>query len=158
MVQKQDDSGEWVDVTAKEEMEAVIIQENQRKYLLMAGTPLVSPPLVDDFGYMGVTEAARAILEGTYQIPPGVNEYTTDLLHQLCRDPRVLQRPPILTSITNDQYVEAWRRQKEDTSSGPSGMHFGIFKAGTYRPYMAEFDASMLSFPLETGHSPSCWC
>jgi hypothetical protein len=37
-------------------------------------------------------------------------------------------------------------------------MHFGIFKAGTYRPYMVEFDASMLSFPLEMGHSPSRWC
>jgi hypothetical protein len=106
MVQKQDNSGEWVDVTAKEEMEAVIIQEDQQKYLLMEGTPLVSPPLVDDFGYMGVTEAAKAILEGTYQIPPGINEYTMDLLHQLCQDPRVLQRPPILTLITTDQYVD----------------------------------------------------
>jgi hypothetical protein len=108
MVQKQNESGEWVDVTAKEEMETVIIQENQWKYLLTEGTLLVSPPLVDDFGYMGVTETARAVLEGTYQIQPGIDEYTTDLLHQLCQDPRVLQRPPILTSITIDQYVEAW--------------------------------------------------
>jgi hypothetical protein len=108
MVQKQDNSGEWVDVTAKEEMETVIIQENQWKYLLMEGTPLVSPPLVDNFSYMGVMEAARAVLEGTYQIPPGIDEYTTDLLHQLCWDPRVLQRPLILTLITTNQYVEAW--------------------------------------------------
>jgi hypothetical protein len=40
-------------------------------------------PLVEEFGYLGIGENARAVLEGTYSPPSGTNKYAAMLLKQL---------------------------------------------------------------------------
>ena len=61
------------------------------------------------------------------------------------------------SSVTLQSHQEGWARAKEKTSSGPSGITFAHFKAGTKAPLIAEFEALMMSIPYETGISPRMW-
>ena len=60
-------------------------------------------------------------------------------------------------SVSLESHVEGWHKAKEQTSSGPSGITFAHFKAGTRDPVVAEFEALMTSIPYETGISPDRW-
>ena len=57
--------------------------------------------------------------------------------------------------ITN--HINGWKRAKERTSSGRSGVHFGHFMAGAKHTGIATFDATMAQIPYQTGYSPKIW-
>jgi hypothetical protein len=43
--------------------------------------------------------------------------------------------------ISTHEHVSNWKRAKEYTSSGISGVHFGMFKSQATDPDLASFDA-----------------
>jgi hypothetical protein len=51
-------------------VEHVIMDTNSKQFCLMETTPLMQEPLVGLLCYLGNTEAARQILEGTFICPP----------------------------------------------------------------------------------------
>jgi len=60
--------------------------------------------------------------------------------------------------ISQKQWKSCWENQKEDTSSGPSGLHFGHFKANSRDEDLCFIDSSLASIPYATGYSPTRWC
>ena len=58
--------------------------------------------LLEDIGYLGNTEAAQAILDGTYISPPGTNPYAIEFIKQLKYDPKAHDNAPIATMPTDD--------------------------------------------------------
>jgi hypothetical protein len=95
-------------------------------------------------------------LNGTYIPPAASPEFVKMLLPQLQRAPGVenqAQRP----FYTQEQYCEGWKKQKERTSAGPSGLHFGHFKAAALHEVLADFDYKMMSLPYRIGFSPARW-
>jgi hypothetical protein len=48
----------------------------------------------------------------------------------------------IPTRITNEEHALSWKRAKEYTSAGISGLHFGMFKAQAEDVAVVQFDAS----------------
>ena len=50
------------------------------RFTLTHDTPPLQEPLRSDLGLLGTTEAAKQILEGTYECPEGVDEFTRDFL------------------------------------------------------------------------------
>ena len=59
--------------------------------------------------------------------------------------------------IPMDDYTSFWRRAKEQTASGPSDLHLGTQKSGSYSSVVSKLDVIMTSLPLSTGYSPKRW-
>jgi hypothetical protein len=52
-------------------------------------------------------------------------------------------------------YCWAWKRSKENTSTGRSGIYFGHFQAGCTDPLIREIDRWFTEMSMSTGYSQS---
>ena len=149
--------GTWAEMTSPHDIVDACMQENARRFRQANNTPFMTPPLSDTIGHLGIGVEADKILRGEFVPPPGTDLYAAKLIRHLRMDARVAQAPPMSTIITTDDHCEGWHHVQERTSSGPTGVHFGHFKAGTTRPLVADFDATMANIPFATGYSPTRW-
>ena len=95
--------------------------------------------------------------DGTWSPPEGI-DIDARLLLQEMKMPDVLRvATPMVSSISVDDHIQGWEKQKEQISSAPEGLHFGHYKAGTLDEDIAEFDAIMRSLPYEHGFAPDGW-
>ena len=154
-----DDNGIWKEVTSKVDMEQALLDENKRRFTQARSTPFLQPPLLQMVGPLGTGPAAEQILNGTFSIPEGVDEWAAKLIPFLARPQSVVAghfRKPD-TTVDLQSHVDGWRKAKERTSSGPSGITFAHFKAGLGDPRISAFETIMASIPYETGISPERW-
>jgi hypothetical protein len=59
--------------------------------------------------------------------------------------------------FTVEQHIRGWRKAREFTATGPSGLTFSHFIAATHDPLLTSFDATMANIPYATGYSPKRW-
>ena len=62
-----------------------------------------------------------------------------------------------MNSNVSRRQIQGWTRARENTSSGPSGLHFGPFIANCSDRGLATLDAAMASIPATTGYTPERW-
>ena len=148
--------GLWEETTNKKLIEQGCADENTNKYRQTQNTPMMQGQLVRDVGYLGNTEAAQAILDGTYMPPPGTNRYTTEFINELKYDPNAHNNPPLETLPTED-YIQGWKKKKEFTTSGKSGWTFSHSKTCALNKATANFEATMAHIPYVTGYTPLDW-
>ena len=146
----------WEETTNKQRIEKGCAVENENKYRQTETTPCMNGQLVQDMGYLGNTNSAQQILEGTYDTPPGTNQYTTEFLQQLKYDINAHNDPPIATLPTKD-YITGWKKKKEFTSAGKTGWTFSHSKTCALNQQTADFEAAMAHIPYITGYTPSEW-
>ncbi len=149
--------GAWMEVSDKEGMEKACLDENQRRFRQANDTPFMVEPLRSAIGDLGIGAAADAVLAGNFCPPALTDPYACRLIPYLAMDPVVLNSPPVSTIIETTTHVNGWLRVKERTSSGPSGIHFGHFIAGTSHPLVSDFEATMTNIPYATGYAPLRW-
>jgi exonuclease III len=105
------------------------LQTRNRQHFGQAkDTPFTTQPLSDDLGFTGDTESASAILQGTYDIPDALAPTVQLLIAHLKRGAEFTlssQRP----YIQDDEYVDKLKSWSETTSTSPSGLHLGHYKA-----------------------------
>jgi hypothetical protein len=157
MVLAPDEDGNWTERTGKLEIETALLQENERRFNQASDTPFLVPPLYGLIGPLGVGLHADAVLDGTFVAPPGTDTYAVKLIYQLQREPAVAQAPPMSLDLPLDEYVRGWKRARERTSSGPSGLHFGHYISSTTDMELAEFHRTMAHIPYISGYSPVRW-
>jgi hypothetical protein len=58
---------------------------------------------------------------------------------------------------SREEHVASWKRINERTSASPFGPTFSQLKVESLDPEIAEFNASMASFPVCTGYSPEAY-
>jgi hypothetical protein len=137
-----------LEMTSKADMEEACLAENKRRFNQAADTPCMQSPLYDLLGPLGITEAADRILDGTFETPPGVDKHTAGILRRMNIPDIERQFPPLRLDITTPEHVEAWRKSRERTASGPTGVHCGHLPGGIYDPVIADFEATMDKLPL----------
>jgi hypothetical protein len=115
----------------------------------------MQPPLYDLLGPLAMTKAEDEILAGTFIPPEGTDPFVVKLLPHLKRVPGAQDKKP--PTFTKEIHCEGWKKQKERTSSGPSGWHFGHSKAGALNAVIANFEYKMAAIPYRTGFSPLGW-
>jgi len=103
----------------------------------------------------GSTAAARSILDGTFNCPPEVDDYTRKFISSLRRPPNL--PPPQTLSISAANFQSYWRRAWECTSSSYSGLHFGHYKAAASCPTWSELHAIFTQLCFANGFSPQRW-
>ena len=151
------ESGEWIELTARTDMEAAIMEENESKYHQTQDTPFMQAPLLQDFGYLGLGPHADAVIQGTYHPHPDVDPYTKKFIAHLTAEPVIRSSSPVPVFYTTNEWQAGWRKSKERTSAGSDYLHFGHFKAGCTNDIIANFEATMANIPLLSGYSPSRW-
>jgi hypothetical protein len=84
-----DEHGTFVEMTSKPDMELSIMTENETKDCQASFTPFIQEPLLHDFGYLGIGEHVNSVMQGSYTIPPNVDQYTAKFISQLQMDPAI---------------------------------------------------------------------
>ncbi len=56
----------------------------------------------------------------------------------------------ISAELSTAAHIQSWKKVREATSSGPSGIHFGHFIAGSTHANIAVFEACMSGIPWLT--------
>jgi hypothetical protein len=152
-----DETGTLMEMTSKQDMEHAIMTENESKYWQTSTTPFMQPPLLTDFGYLGIGQHAQDVLRGAYTVPPSVDMYTAKFIQHLHMEPAIESAQPISIFFTTEEWKAGWKKAKERTAVGSDFMHFGHFKAGCTNDVIANFEATMANIPLLSGYSPLRW-
>ena len=143
------------EVTDKIGIENACHIENNSKYSQTNNTPMMRGQLAAEIGFIGTSPACRDILAGTYNPPPGTDQYTTEYLKYLKKDPNLHSTPS--SYITTKEFQESWRKMKERTSSGNSGIHFGHMKSSARSTFLSDFESTLAHIPYSSGISPESW-
>jgi hypothetical protein len=150
------DNMETVEITTKTGIERACMDENRNKFQQTQNTPCMMEPLRSALGGIGTTDACRDILRGEYVPPQGTPSFTREFLVQL-QKPTAFSSPPPTASITKATFQSGWKKMKESTSSGISGLHFGHMKACAMRDFTSNFESSLSHIPYNTGYAPLAW-
>lgn len=143
-------NGEEIRLTSRHEIEEAIIKANDNKYRQTNETPLMSE-LLPDFGFLGSTQRCKDVLSGDYVPCNPTDEYTRAFIKELAKPPGI---PSIPTTYTKEDYITGWKKMKEHTTSGLSGVHFGHHKACATHPILSHFESIMCSIPYASGYAP----
>jgi hypothetical protein len=149
------DNGGIDEIITKEGIEKACMLENDLKFQQTSNTPMMKGALAQDLGYDGLTASGTAILKGTYLYPPDTGKCTQEFLQhlQLVRT----DQPNPTARITPTMFQEGWKKMKEQTSAGISGLHFGHFKSCALNDFLTEYESCLSHIPFASGFSPSPW-
>jgi hypothetical protein len=99
-------------------------------------TPFTTSPLGDELGFTGHLDTAQEILQGTYdssKLPSPVRLLISHLQHRDC--PQLSSQRPF---IEDDEYTAKLKCWSKTTSTSPSGLHLGHYKALVVRHMYSE--------------------
>jgi hypothetical protein len=155
-VEVETQDGAIREVTTKVGIERECMLENKKKFRQTQSTPCMTEPLRSELGKFGNTVAGQQILDGSYTPPANTNQYTREFFKQLQKPPQIFA-PPLQATMTTKEFQSGWKRMKEKTSAGISGIHFGHMKTCAQDDFLSNFEASLAQVPYVTGQSPSSW-
>ena len=78
-------------------------------------SPFYTGRLFDDLGFMGDTECAAQVLEGTHEYPEGTDDVTKMLLEECSKMHLSMSREEVSTFVTAEDHQYYWKRVKERT-------------------------------------------
>jgi hypothetical protein len=113
-----------------------------KRFHLAYSAPCYRGKLFDDFGFMGDTECAQQILEGTYDFPPDTNIWTKKILQEAHYTFSRMSGAEISTIITTKDFQDFWRWVDERISSSFSRVTFSHYKAAATNPMLSAMHAT----------------
>ena len=148
----------WRDVDSQNEIESCLIERNRRHLEQVAREqgPSTRPPLTTIRQNYGVNPLTESILEGThttYELTPETQAF----FEALKSNPLTDSLPPVLGTITSQDFQEMFRRSKEKTSSDPRTLNYSIWKCIASSDIISSFAAILLSLPFMYGFVNSHW-
>ena len=75
--------GEVCEYRSKEYIERVVQEEREARFTLAHDAPIMKHSLVGKLRYLEDEDVARAIVDGTYEIPPELDEATKFILQEI---------------------------------------------------------------------------
>jgi len=149
--------GEIQESTNQEETEEFVFEENEMRFQLAAEAPISSTKLIEQLGYLGDSDIAKQLVEGSYEIPDEVDDATALILEEIGRVGVQLTNGDINITITAEEFQYFWRRIKEGTASSYSGIHYGHYKAASHSSRLSAFLAKKITLISRTGCPPERW-
>jgi hypothetical protein len=95
-----------------------------KRFHLAYSAPCYYGKLFDDLGFMGDTECAQQILEGTYDFPSDINIWMKKILQEAHYTFSHMLGAEIAIIVTTEDFQDFWRWVNERTSSSFSGITF----------------------------------
>jgi hypothetical protein len=146
------DDGSWMELSERTDIERALHSELASRFNQAATTPFCQEPLRSEVGPCATTTSARDILSGTYT-PDNIDYWAAQLIPFLKQE--IPTTGPTYYSI--QQHIAGWKRVKERTSAGPSGITIPHMKAHGRSFLLSNIDTIMSNLPYVHGFSPSRW-
>jgi exonuclease III len=118
---------DWQIVDIPTEIVRHLQQRNRNHFGQAHGTPFTIPPLSDHLGFSGDGEAALEMLNGTYDA--GTLDESVQLLISHLKYINGIAADTCRPTITDAEFCGKLRVWRESTSTSPSGLHLGHYKA-----------------------------
>jgi hypothetical protein len=96
------------------------------------------------------------MLDGTYEPPDEVDEYTKKLICQFGQNHKAQEHDPKY-KVTAEEWKGFFKGATERTSCGLDILYFCTCKAGAHNYIKAELDALLTDIPMKMGYSPNRW-
>ena len=110
-----------------EEIVANLQKRNRKHFGQAHGSPFTVSPLSDDLGFHGIGPNAQLIMNGQYDTSP-FDENVRLLLQHLQLSQEMMEIESVST-ITEKEFRGKLATWRESTSTSPSGLHLGHWKA-----------------------------
>ena len=143
-----------LEVTDPHRVEEALREMNKSKYSSTNETPMMGEPYLSEVGYLAEKSGAEQILEGTFGFPLDTPNTERELISRLCHPGGIL---PISTTVTQQEYKDAWRSVKKRKSSSMSGRHFGVYEAVTNDDRLLPVFTNLFNLPFITGTLYNRW-
>ncbi len=92
---------EW---TTQDTAEQIIFSEIHNKRYTQAGkAPICNGALFHDLGYLANTPASKAVLKGTYKMPPNSDKATAELFAKIAAIRAIIPKDSVSITITPNQ-------------------------------------------------------
>jgi len=128
----------WKTVDLPQEVMDHLRQRNRTHFGQAQGTPFTVPPLSHDIDFTASTMATELVLEGEYD--GGDLSETTRLLIKHMRQCEFVNRKPSTATISDEEFTSKLKLWKESTTTSPSGLHLGHWKALVARHELTDTD------------------
>jgi hypothetical protein len=130
---------EWRQIEVPTEVLFQLQQRNRSHFGQAQGSPFTVAPLVDQLGFCGDGSSSDDILHGVYDTT-GLNEHVALLIQHL-KQSAEMEALVTYPTISEQEYSEKLRVWKESTSTSPSGLHPGHYKALIARHEYSEVES-----------------
>ena len=143
-----------MECTKKEEIEEACIQENRKRFSQVKDSPPMQSEVTSLVGFNAEKDFATEILNGTADLATMNNKYMK-LVLEFMRRPNVIRDCGMLSgTISIEEHIKGWKRQKRKTSSERSTLEFNDMKAAALGTKMATIDRDLRQIPYRHGFSP----
>jgi hypothetical protein len=115
---------EWRTVDLPDEIVYYLLMRNRLHFGQAHGTPFTEPTFTHHLDWAASTETAELILEGDFDTTE-----LSDIQALLMKHCARLHQDVLPLSITEAQFISKFKLWKENTSTSPSGLHLGHYKA-----------------------------
>ncbi len=136
---------------------AIFNKVHQKQYNLADEALICKGFLKGQFGYMSTLPMAKSVLDGSYDFPPDIDKATKELFEECAKIQSIVPANSVTGIISRERWQQQWKKVKEDTSSSPSGLHFGHYIAGADCNFISQFHALRVSLALKKGIALEQW-
>jgi hypothetical protein len=145
---------EWQTIDVPTEIVEQLQRRNRAHFGQAHNTPFTIPPLSDDLGFCGDRHGAIDILNGRYDHSP-FHDHIQLLLKHL-KQTQEMANLRSYPTITSREFIGKLKVWKESTTTSPSGMHLGHYKALIARHRYSEVQDSpaQQNIPANEGLTP----
>jgi hypothetical protein len=131
---------EWQLVDIPSEFLHHLQQRNQKHFSQAFGTPFTVPSLITEFGFTGTGESVEQLLSGTYNPPAEFENPSVCLLLEHLRKTEEMAALTSRPTISEEEFIGKLKVWRESTSTSPSGLQLGHYKALIARHQQSEVD------------------
>jgi hypothetical protein len=157
-VERRELDGSTTVFNSKETIEAVAAQTIGDWYRLAYSAPIMAnPTLLHDVGFAGDGPVIEAILHGTYEFPPGTDEYTKLLLLEAAVLFCSMEEEKISDMVHRHDFQGFCQTAREKTESSYSRCHFGHYVCASHDNVLSDLHAMSINTIQEIGTTPSRW-
>jgi hypothetical protein len=95
--------------TSKAGIEKACAEENEQRFRGAYGRcPFLEEPMLTDFGSLGITEHAYAVLEGRYETPAGLPQWMDTYLNALQKPKQIRRKVLIQDTVSTNNHHKYW--------------------------------------------------
>jgi hypothetical protein len=123
-VKRTDEFGSIIECFDRSQIDDACISKGQNRHSQSHDTPFLTTPLIEEFGFLGHQDKVRTILAGTYECPPGPDEYRMKFIAELKRPANLQVLGNITGTVTTAEHIKGWKRMRSTTSASTFGLSF----------------------------------
>lgn len=135
-------------------IEDFISEENEIRFYMAADAPISKTLLIDQLGYLGDSEIAQQLAEGSFKIPDEISDATALILEKIGRIGMQMTNGDVTITITQEEFQYFLKKACTGTASSYSGIHYRHYKTAAHSENISGILAKKITVISRTGCPP----